>query len=52
MHTATVTLEQALTGVDVSVQTLDGRTLRCVFLVFVVCRVCIYLYTLVHRHVT
>lgn len=30
MYTAHVTLEQALTGVDVSVETLDGRTLRCV----------------------
>lgn len=30
VHTATVTLEQALTGVDVKVETLDGRTLRCV----------------------
>lgn len=30
MHTATVTLEQALTGVDLQIETLDGRTLRCV----------------------
>jgi len=28
VHTATVTLEQALTGVEVSIQTLDGRTLK------------------------
>ena len=38
VHTVNVTLEQALTGVDVSVETLDGRTLRyvCVCLVVVV----------------
>ncbi len=28
MYTATVTLEQALTGLDVAIQTLDGRTLK------------------------
>jgi len=28
VHTATVTLEQALTGVEVAIQTLEGRTLK------------------------
>lgn len=40
VHTANVTLEEALTGVDVSVQTLDGRTLRCVLFTFCCC-VCV-----------
>jgi DnaJ-class molecular chaperone len=30
IHTANITLEEALTGVNLQIQTLDGRMLRCV----------------------